>query len=127
MAWQRLWIVSIPAILLWINFILPHSFLCALLEVDDLWNLVSNAHVRSAIVVEVNVSLDHLVGMLKGIEASSIDTFYLYFTINTFRNGVVCRVVILGHRNGYFIVLKFLYVGIATVLYATIGMMNKSW
>ena len=57
---------------MWINFILPHSFLCALFEVDDLWDLVSNAHVRSAIVVEVNVSLDHLVGMLKGIEASSI-------------------------------------------------------
>ena len=31
-------------------------FLCALLEVSVLWNLVSNAHVRSAIFVEVNVS-----------------------------------------------------------------------
>ena len=95
-----------------------------MLEVDGLWNLVSDTHVRSVMVVEVNVSLDDLVGMLKGIEASSIDTFYLYFTINTFRNGIVCRVVILGHRNGYSIVLKFLYVGIATILYATIGVMN---
>ncbi len=66
-----------------INFVLPHSFLCALFEVDNLGNLVANAHVGSVIVVEVNVSFYDLVGMLKGVEADSIDAFYLYLSFYT--------------------------------------------
>ena len=73
---------------------------------DDLWNLVSNAHVRSAIVVEVNVSLDDLVGMLKGIEASSIDTFYLYFNVSS-TNSEQCKLCV--HSPLYIINTRLLW------------------
>ena len=51
--------------------------------------LVSDAHVRPTIVVEVDVAFNNPVGMLKRIEALlTVDTFHLYYTIDPFGVGI---------------------------------------
>ena len=74
---------------------LPHSFLCPLLEVDSLGNLISDAHVRPVAVVEVDVSCDNLAGLPEGVEAGPVNAFYLYFSIDAFCHSIVCRGIIL--------------------------------
>ncbi len=82
-----------------INFILPHLFLLSLLQMCHCWHLISDAHVRAVVVIEVDVALNDIIGMLKGIETFPVDTFHLYFTINALGNGVWHPKYRLGVRN----------------------------
>ena len=49
--------------------------------------LVSDAHVRAAVVVEVDVAPDDATGMLEGVEAHAVDAFHLYFPVDALGNG----------------------------------------
>ena len=89
--------------------------------------LVADAHVQPPVVVEVDVALNHAVGMLKGVEALlAIDTFHLYYTVGTLGDGIVRRLVVLAHGDGNLMRLEHGHVVIAAILHATVGVMNLS-
>ncbi|CDB09788.1 unknown [Bacteroides sp. CAG:633] len=53
-----------------------------------------------AIVVEVDVSTDDLLGMPDIVEVTlSVDTFALDYPVDPLGDGIVCRVVVLRHAN----------------------------
>lgn len=63
--------------------------------------LISYAHVRTAVVVEVDESPDDLFRMLPGAELPpAINTFFLDNTVDTLGDGVVGRLVVLRHGDG---------------------------
>lgn len=58
-------------------------------------DLISDAHVRPAMVVEIYIALDCISGLLHVIEQTlSVDTFRLDDAVDTFSNGIVRRNVI---------------------------------
>ena len=100
-AWQRYDIIFIPGLFFRINFVFPHLFLLSLLQMHYGGYLVADAHVGAPIVVEVDIARYHVVGMLKGVEALlSVDTFHLYFSVDTLGDGVVCGIIVLTHGDG---------------------------
>ena len=81
-AWQRYDIIFILCQFFRINFVFPHSFLFTLLQMDHCGHLVADAHVRAAVVIEVDEAFDDTIGVVKGVETLPIDTFHLYFPID---------------------------------------------
>ena len=63
-------------------------------------DFVTDTHMWPAIVVEVDVSTDDLLGMLDILEVTlSVDTFALDYPVDPLGDGIVCRVVVLRHAN----------------------------
>lgn len=64
-------------------------------------HLISDAHVRSIVIVEMNVPADDITGVFNVIEMPlAVDTFNLYNTVGPLGYGVVRRVIVLGHADG---------------------------
>ena len=85
------------------------------------WYLVSDTHVRSSVVVEMNESSDYIPCMLQAIESlPRVDGFGLDYTIGTLCDGIVCRVVIFRHTYLDSMCLERLYIVVTTVLYTTV-------
>ena len=90
--------------------------------------LVTDAHVRSAVVIEMNESTDYVPCMLQTIEGlSGIDGFGLDYTIGTFCDGIVCRVVIFSHAYLDFMCLEHPYIVVTTILHTTVRVMYKAF
>ena len=87
---QRYDIISIFCPFFSINFVFPHFFLLALFHMCYCGHLVSDAHVRSAVVIEMDEAFYNPVGVLEGVEARAVDTFHLNYTIGALCDGVVC-------------------------------------
>ena len=67
-------------------------------------DFVTDTHMWPAIVVEVDVSTDDLLGMPDIVEVTlSVDTFALDYPVDPLGNGIVRRVVVLRHANGYLV------------------------
>ena len=63
-------------------------------------DFVTDTHMWSVAVVEMDVSTDDLLGMPDILEvALSVDTFALYYPVDPLGDGIVRRVVVLRHAN----------------------------
>ena len=124
---QRYDIIFIPCLLFRINSVFPHPFLLSLLQMRCCRRFVSDAHVQPSVVVEVDVAFYHPAGMLKGVEALlPVDTFHLYYTVGTLCDGIVRRLVVLAHGYGDSMRLEHGHIGIAAILHAAVGVVDKS-
>ena len=114
---QRYSIIFIVVHVFSIIFLLPHLFLWSCLRMHYCRYLVTDAHVRSAVVVEMNESSDYIPCMLQAVESlSRIDGFRLDYTICTLCDGIVCRVVIFSHAYLDFMCLERLHIVVTTVV-----------
>lgn len=102
-------------------------FLQTLFLVSDYWRLVSDAHVRSAMVVEAYISL-HLPKRVHHVfeHRPSIDVFCLYDAIHPLRYAIVRRVVILRHADGDIVRPKQVRVCIAAVLSTSVRVVYQA-
>lgn len=81
---------------------------------------------RSAVVVEVQVTRDEVPGILiRRQPLLTVDALHLYYTVDTLCDGIVRRLVVLRHGYADIVGLKQGYICIAAVLYSTVGMVNK--
>jgi hypothetical protein len=46
--------------------------------------------------------------------------------VHAFRYGIVRRLVVLCHADGYMVLIQTFHIGIAAVLYASVGVMDKT-
>ncbi len=89
--------------------------------------LISDAHMRAMIVIEMNVSADDIAGMFNVIEMPlAVDTFNLYNTVGPLGYGVVRRVIVLGHADGDVMSLQHGHIIVTAILHATVGVMDQS-
>ena len=64
-------------------------------------HLISDAHMRAIVIVEMNVPADDITGVFNVIEIPlAVDTFSLYNTVGPLGYGVVRRVIVPGHADG---------------------------
>ena len=121
MARQRYDIIFIRVAFFSEKFVFPHFWLFPLLHVRHCGYLVSDAHVWSAVVVEVDKAAYDLTGMFPGVELTlAIDTFFLDYAIDALCDGIVRGLVILGHGDGYAIRLEYGDIGVAAVLHTPV-------
>ena len=82
--------------------------------------LISDAHMRAMIVIEMNVSADDIAGMFNVIEMPlAVDTFNLYNTVGPLGYGVVRRVIVLGHADGDVMSLQHGHIIITAILHVS--------
>ena len=123
---QRYDIIFICIVFFSINFVFPHLFLGSVLQMRHRRHLVGDTHVQPAVVVEVDVTFDDTIGVLKGVEPCAIDTFHLYYTVGTLGNGIVRGLVVLSHGDGYPMRLEQGHVGLNNLEgFCTVGTQKK--
>lgn len=84
------------------------------------------AHVWPFVIVEVNDASNDTSCILKVLwPFHVIEPFFLYNAVDSFRNGIVCRLVVFSHAYGCLNLIKAGYVSVAAVLRATVGMMRQ--
>ena len=109
-----------------VNFIFPHLSLFALLLMDLSGCLVTDAHVRTTVVIEMDETRYRIPCLLKRWELLLwIDIFCLYYTIDTLRYRVVRGLVVLGHGDGDAVFLQHGHVCVATVLHTPVRVVDK--
>ena len=122
---QRYGIISIVRLFFRIFFLFPHLFLLSLLQMYHRRYLVTYAHMWSAVVVEVQVTRNEVLGILiRRQPLLAVDALYLYNTVDTLCDGIVRRFVVLRHGYADIVGLKQGYICVAAVLYSTIGMVD---
>ena len=88
---------------------------------------ITDTHVRSAVVVEVDVALYHARGTLDGLEQPlPIEAFHFNYPIDTFRHGIVRGLVVFRHADGNAMPPKALHVRVATILHATVRVVYQA-
>lgn len=88
---------------------------------------ITDTHVRSAVVVEVDVALYHARGTLDGLEQPlPIEAFHFNYPIDTFRHGIVRGLVVFCHADGNAMPPKALHVRVATILHATVRVVYQA-
>ena len=89
-------------------------------------DLVPDAHVRAAVVVEVDVPADDMVCMFHVPETPlAVDTLHLYDAVGPLGYGVVRGVVVLGHADGDVMGLQHGHIVVAAILHATVGVVDQ--
>ena len=115
-ALQRYCFLFICIVLFYMNIISPHLFLRTFLQMYHRRYLITDAHMRSSIIIKMDESTDYFLCMVYTMERLSwINSFALDDTVYTFCYGVVRWLVILG------------YIFIATLLHSTVRMMYQSF
>ena len=105
---------------------LPHTLLCSRLLVHLRWNLVSDAAMRALLVVEADEAGDAIPGVRLALETMlTVDDLCLKDAVHTLGYGIVRRLVIFCHADSYTMFVKFLRIGIAAVLYASVGVVYE--
>ena len=90
-------------------------------------NLVADAHVRSSIIVEFDVTCYHIPCMHYIIELSfPVNDFGLYNTIYTLSNCIIRRFIVLCHADCYMVLLQYRNLLVTAVLNSTVRVMYKS-
>ena len=98
-----------------------------MLHVRHCGYLVSDAHVWSAVVVEVDKAAYDLTGMFPGVELTlAIDTFFLDYAIDALCDGIVRGLVVFRHADGNAMPPKALHVRVATILHATVRVVYQA-
>ena len=91
------------------------------------WCLVAYAHVQAMVVVEMDEVRYKILHVLIRMQLLlPVEAFHLYYTVGTLGNGVICRFVILTHGYADVVCLERSHVGIAAVLYPSVGVMYQS-
>lgn len=88
-------------------------------------HLVSDAHVRTPVVVEVDVAFDDTVGVLEGTETLPVDTFHLYYAVGSLCDGIVRRVIVLTHGDGDAVFPEHSHIVVTAVLHAPVGVVGQ--
>ena len=123
---QRYGIIFIHGLFFRIFFLFPHPLLLSLLQMHHRGHLVADAHVRPAVVVEVEVTRDEVPGVLiRRQSLLAVDTFHLYYTVDALCDGIFRRLVVLRHGYADVVGLKQGYICVAAVLYSAVGMVDK--
>ena len=112
-----------------VNFIFPHLSLFALLPVDLRWCLVTDAHMRTGVVIEMDETGYGLMCLLERWELLLwMDILCLYYTISTLRYRIVRRLVVLCHRDGNTMFFQHSYVCVTTVFFIKFSIYdNDGW
>lgn len=88
--------------------------------------LVSDAHMWPAVVVEMDESSDYVPCVFQTVEGlHRVDGFGLDYTIGTLCDGVVRRVIVLGHADLDFMFLECSHIVVTAELYATVRVMYQ--
>ena len=104
----------------------PHTGLRPLLIMGFCWNLVSDAPVRPVLVVEADEGGYALRCVFYGLEATlPVDHLCLQDAIHTLCNGIVRRLVVLGHADAYLMLLQSLDVLVAAILHTSVGVVDE--
>ena len=94
---------------------------------SDRGRLHADAGVRALVVVEADEGGDTLTCVLDGLEAPlAVDDLCLQYTVHTLCNGVVSWLVVLRHGDSDTVLLQFVRIGIAAVLYAPVRVMDET-
>ena len=98
----------------------PHPFLCSLFLVYHSRHLISDAHVRTEVVVEMDVTTYYIAGMFHALKMFlAVDLFLLDDSVHPLGNGIVRRTVVFGHADGYVVFLQHGDVIVTAILHAT--------
>ena len=88
-------------------------------------NFVTDAHVRPEVVVEMDVTAYYVAGMFQALKMFlAVNPFLLDDAVHPLGDGIVRRLVVLRHADGYVMLLKHGYIIVATILNPTVGMMD---
>ncbi len=110
-----------------IFFLPPHLFLYPILQMHNSGYLISQTHVRPAMVIEMYISPDEIPCMPDVIElVLPIDTFHLDDSVDALRNGIVGRFVVFRHADGDAVLLEKLHVSVTTILNAPVGVVYQT-
>ena len=89
--------------------------------------LVSDAHMRSAVVIEMYVTPDYIPCVFYAIKVPlPVDAFHFDNAVYTFGNRIVRRLVILCHADGNAMRLEKRHILVATILHSTVGVVYQS-
>ena len=109
-----------------VNFVFPHPPLFALLPMHLLWRLVTDAHVRTTAVIEMDETGYGILCLPeRGELLLWIDILCLYYTIDPLRYRVVRRLVVLGHGDRDTVLFQHSHVGVTAVLHTPVRVMDK--
>ena len=93
---------------------------------DGRGRLHAYAGVRALVVVEADEGGDALTCVLDGLEAPlAIDDLCFQYAVHTLCNGVVRGLVVLRHGDSDAVLLQFVRIGVAAVLYAPVRVMDE--
>lgn len=107
---------------------LPHHFLRACLGVYLRGCLHADAVVRTGVIIEedkAGYALQRIPVRLKA--AFTVDDLRLEDAVHTLRNSVISGFVILCHADSYTILLQFVRIGVAAVLYSPVRVVDESF
>lgn len=91
-------------------------------------NFVTDAHVRTGVVVEMDVTTYHVAGLFHALKMFlAVNPFLLDDAVHPLGNGIVRRLVVFRHADGYMMLLKHRYIIVATILHAAVGMMDQAF
>ena len=86
---------------------------------------VADTHMRSSIIIEGDKLTDALSRFLYSlIDGFAIEFLRLDNAINTLRNTIIRRLVILRHTDGYVVVVQLIYIVVTTVLHASVRVVD---
>ena len=89
--------------------------------------LIADAHVRAAVVVEVNEVPYAFTGCIDiAVQWLTVEFLGLYDAVDAFCYAVVGRLVVLSHADVYLMAFEFPYVGVAAVLYAAVRVVDQA-
>ena len=81
----------------------------------------------ASMVIELYETRDEHLCLLKRWQLFPwIDTFRLQYAVETLSNGIVCWLVIFGHRDCDTMAFQHVNVCVTTILYSTVGMVDNS-
>ena len=116
--------VFVDFVLVWLTCFfsrLPHALLEAMLAVCLRGCLHADAGMRSAVVIEGDEGGDALTCVADALEAMlAIDDLGLEDAVHTLCDGVVRGLVVFRHGDADGVLLEFVRIGIAAVLYASV-------
>ena len=105
---------------------LPHTLLSSCLPVYLRGHLVADAAMRALLVVETDEAGYAVTGILLALESMlAVNDLGLKDTVHTLGYGIVRRLVIFCHADSYFVFKKFFRIGIATVLYTSVRVVDE--
>lgn len=105
---------------------LPHTLLSSCLPVYLRGHLVADAAMRALIVVETYESGDAFIGILLALESMlAVNDLGLKDTVRTLGYGIVRRLVIFSHADSYSVFKKLFRIGVATVLYTSVRVVDE--
>jgi hypothetical protein len=114
-------------LLLPVNFLFPSHLKLSLRLIGLARRKHAVAHMGPSLVVERDDAPQLFAGLTYVGELFPFpEPFGLYDAVHALRHGVVRRLVVLRHADGYAVLIQALHIGVAAVLYASVGVVDKT-